>query len=161
MPYMLSSPRESTGDQKVQQMQSDELKHDASAPAQDDAQPKKQLSPAAERALAEAASRLVDRDPRPLVLIAGMFARKDARGFFLPFAEMHPTVFTTTFDSPNAASACFLWHVVVMTSIPPKYFLSAQACAGILLRAARRGKKLPALLDRVLQQQADTQDSLD
>ena len=63
--------------------------------------------------------------------------------------------------SPNAASACFLWQVVEMASIPPKYFLSAQACSGILLRAARRGKKLPALLDRVLQQQADTQDSLD
>ena len=63
--------------------------------------------------------------------------------------------------SPNAASACFLWHVVVMTSIPPKYFLSAQACAGILLRAARRGKKLPALLDRVLRQQASTRDTQD
>ena len=62
-------------------------------------------NPHAGRALAEAASRLVDRDPRPLVLIAGMFARKDARGFFLPFAEMHPTVFTTTFESPNAAGA--------------------------------------------------------
>lgn len=61
--------------------------------------------------------------------------------------------------SPNAASACFLWQVVEMVSIPPKYFLSAQACSGILLRAARRGKKLPALLNRVLQQQADTQDS--
>lgn len=61
--------------------------------------------------------------------------------------------------SPNAASACFLWQVVEMVSIPPKYFLSAQACSGILLRAARRGKKLPALLNQVLQQQADTQDS--
>ncbi|WP_440588419.1 hypothetical protein [Bordetella genomosp. 11] len=46
-----------------------------------------------------------------------------------------------------------------MTSIPPKYFLSAQACSGILLRAARRGKKLPALLDLALKQQAaGTQD---
>ncbi|WP_439950941.1 hypothetical protein [Herbaspirillum chlorophenolicum] len=35
--------------------------------------------------------------------------------------------------------------------IPPKYFLSMQACSGILLRAARRGKKLPALLDLTLQ----------
>ncbi|MBN0210578.1 hypothetical protein JTL40_33710, partial [Pseudomonas aeruginosa] len=61
--------------------------------------------------------------------------------------------------SHNAASACFLWQVVEMVSIPPKYFLSAQACSGILLRAARRGKKLPALLNQVLQQQADTQDS--
>ena len=38
-------------------MQSDELKHEAPAPAEDEAQPKKQLSPAAERALAEAAER--------------------------------------------------------------------------------------------------------
>jgi dihydrofolate synthase/folylpolyglutamate synthase len=34
-----------------------------------------------------------------------MFARKDAKGFFLPFAEMRPKVFVTTFDSPNAATA--------------------------------------------------------
>jgi dihydrofolate synthase/folylpolyglutamate synthase len=62
-------------------------------------------NPHAGRALAEAASRLVDRDPRPLVLVAGMFARKDAEGFFRPFAEMHPKVFATTFESPNAAPA--------------------------------------------------------
>lgn len=63
--------------------------------------------------------------------------------------------------SPNAASVCFLWQVVEMVSIPPKYFLSAQACSGILVRAARRGKKLPALLDRVLTQQAHAQDLQD
>jgi dihydrofolate synthase/folylpolyglutamate synthase len=62
-------------------------------------------NPHAGRALAESASRLVDRDPRPLALVVGMFARKDAKGFFLPFAEMRPKVFVTTFESPNAASA--------------------------------------------------------
>ena len=61
-------------------------------------------NPHAGRALAEAASRLVDRDPRPLALITGMFARKDAEGFFRPFAEMKPRIFTTGFDSPNAAT---------------------------------------------------------
>jgi dihydrofolate synthase/folylpolyglutamate synthase len=60
-------------------------------------------NPHAGRALAESASRLVDRDPRPLAVVVGMFARKDARGFFLPFAEMRPRLFVTTFDSPNAA----------------------------------------------------------
>jgi hypothetical protein len=45
-----------------------------------------------------------------------------------------------------------------MASIPQKYFVSAQACAGILLRAARRGKKLPALLDMALRQQAHPRD---
>jgi dihydrofolate synthase/folylpolyglutamate synthase len=62
-------------------------------------------NPHAGRALAEAAARLVDRDPRPLVLVAGMFARKDSQGFFRPFAEMHPKVFTTSFDSDMAATA--------------------------------------------------------
>ncbi|MBS0363770.1 MAG: bifunctional folylpolyglutamate synthase/dihydrofolate synthase [Proteobacteria bacterium] len=61
-------------------------------------------NPHAGRALAEAASRLTDRDPRPLVLVAGMFARKDAEGFFRPFAEMRPRVFTTTFESDIAAT---------------------------------------------------------
>ncbi|MDO9433374.1 MAG: folylpolyglutamate synthase/dihydrofolate synthase family protein [Pseudomonadota bacterium] len=60
-------------------------------------------NPHAGRALAEAAGRLVARDPRPLVLVAAMFARKDALGFFQPFADLKPHVFTTTFDSPNAA----------------------------------------------------------
>jgi dihydrofolate synthase/folylpolyglutamate synthase len=62
-------------------------------------------NPHAGRALAESASRLVDRDPRPLVLVVGMFARKDAKGFFLPFAEMRPRIIATTFESANAASA--------------------------------------------------------
>ena len=60
--------------------------------------------------------------------------------------------------SPNAASACFLWQVVILISIPQKYFLSARACAGILVRASRRGKTLPALLDLALRQQADMRD---
>ena len=35
-------------------------------------------------------------------------------------------------------------------SIPEKYNLSSTACAGILRRAARRGKVLPPLLERAL-----------
>jgi dihydrofolate synthase / folylpolyglutamate synthase len=62
-------------------------------------------NPHAGRALAEAAGRLVARDPRPLVLVSAMFARKDAVGFFQPFADLSPQVFATTFDSPNAAPA--------------------------------------------------------
>ena len=36
----------------------------------------------------------------------------------------------------------------------PKYFLSAKACAGILRRAEKRGRKLPQQLESVLQYQA-------
>lgn len=60
-------------------------------------------NPHAGRALAEAAGRLTARDPRPLVLVSAMFARKDAEGFFAPFGELAPKVYATTFDSPNAA----------------------------------------------------------
>ncbi len=59
-----------------------------------------------------------------------------------------------TSASPSVAVVCFLWQVVEVASIPPKYFLSATACSGILRRASRRGKTLPALLDMALQQQA-------
>lgn len=62
-------------------------------------------NPHAGRALAEAASRLTDRDGRPLTLIVGMFARKDAEGFLRPFAEMHPRVIATTFPTDMAAPA--------------------------------------------------------
>ncbi|WP_374575364.1 folylpolyglutamate synthase/dihydrofolate synthase family protein [Phenylobacterium sp.] len=61
-------------------------------------------NPHAGRALAEAAGRLLARDPRPLTLVVGMFARKDAAGFLAPFRQMAPRVIVTTFDSPTAAS---------------------------------------------------------
>jgi len=77
-------------------------------------------NPHAGRALAEAASRIVDRDPRPLVLVAGMFGRKDAEGFFRPFAEMRPRVIATTFDSPNAASAEELIDAAARAGLSPE-----------------------------------------
>ncbi len=51
---------------------------------------------------------------------------------------------------PNDAAACSLSQVLVRGSIPEKYNLSSTACAGILRRAARRGKVLPPLLERAL-----------
>ncbi len=60
-------------------------------------------NPHAGRALAESCSRLMARDGRPLVLIVAMYARKDALGFFQPFAGLKARVITTGFDSPTAA----------------------------------------------------------
>lgn len=62
-------------------------------------------NPHAGRALAESVEKLAARDPRPVVLVSAMFARKDALGFFSPFARLNPPVFATTFDSPTAAPA--------------------------------------------------------
>ncbi|MCG9915507.1 MAG: bifunctional folylpolyglutamate synthase/dihydrofolate synthase [Phenylobacterium sp.] len=62
-------------------------------------------NPHAGAALAQSLLRLTARDPRPVVLITAMFARKDAVGFFAPFADLRPRVVATSFDSPNAAPA--------------------------------------------------------
>lgn len=52
---------------------------------------------------------------------------------------------------PNDAAVCSLSDVLVTDAIPPKYFLSSMACGGILRRAERRGKELPAALMIALQ----------
>lgn len=59
-----------------------------------------------------------------------------------------------SFEKPNVR--CRLSSVLVRGSIPPKYFLSSKACAGILRRAAERGKKLPALLQRAMEESIKT-----
>lgn len=53
-------------------------------------------------------------------------------------------------DSPNDAVVSSLSQVLVRGSIPQEYFLSSKACAGILRRAEKRGKKLPEPLMRAL-----------
>ena len=90
-------------------------------------------NPHAGRALAQAVRRLVARDPRPLAMIVGMFARKDSQGFFAPFAELRPQVLTTSFDSPNAAE--------------PEVLAGAARDAGL---AADTAPSIEAALDRVL-----------
>lgn len=52
---------------------------------------------------------------------------------------------------PNAAVVCSLSQVLETGSIPPRFFLSSKACAGILRRSEKRGKKLPEPLLRALQ----------
>ena len=56
-----------------------------------------------------------------------------------------------TQDWPNDASVCSLSQVLETGSIPPRYFLSGTACAGILRRAEKRGKALPEALKSALQ----------
>lgn len=53
-------------------------------------------------------------------------------------------------DWPNDAAVCSLSQVLVRGLIPPEYFLSSKACAGILRRAEKRGKTLPEPLMRAL-----------
>jgi dihydrofolate synthase/folylpolyglutamate synthase len=61
-------------------------------------------NPHAARALAAALAEL-GRDGRPLVLVAGLLANKDAAAFFEAFRELNPPVFTTGFEAEAAAPA--------------------------------------------------------
>jgi C-5 cytosine-specific DNA methylase len=58
---------------------------------------------------------------------------------------------------PNDAAVSSLSQVLLTSRIPPKYFLSGKACAGILRRAAKRGKVLPASLSLALEEVAADQ----
>ena len=56
-----------------------------------------------------------------------------------------------TSDWPNDAAVCSLSQVLETGLIPQRYFLSGTACAGILRRAANRGKSLPPSLAAALE----------
>jgi hypothetical protein len=55
---------------------------------------------------------------------------------------------------------CSLSDILETGDVPQRYFLSAKACLGILRRAAKRGKELPQLLHRALQQVAEASKEL-
>ena len=58
-----------------------------------------------------------------------------------------------TGESPSAAAESSLSQIL-QDSVPPKYYLSQNACRGILRRAAKRGKALPGKLKQALEIQA-------
>ncbi len=62
-------------------------------------------NPHAGRAVSRAVAGLAARDGRPVALISGLLANKDAAGFFGPFRGVAAKVFTVTFEGHAAASA--------------------------------------------------------
>jgi hypothetical protein len=52
---------------------------------------------------------------------------------------------------PSDAVVCSLSDILETGDVPPQYFLSERACAGILRRAEKRGKKLPRALQEALE----------
>lgn len=68
-----------------------------------------------------------------------------------PSEQSHGGPWTpNTSDWPNDAAVCSLSQVLETGSIPPRFFLSGTACAGILRRADKRGKTLPEPLQVAL-----------
>jgi len=79
-------------------------------------------NPHAARALAETLSERHARAPRPLALIVGMLANKDAGGFFEALKHTDATVFTVPFDGacadPHALAAVARGHGLAATPTP-------------------------------------------
>lgn len=69
-----------------------------------------------------------------------------------------PTGFLTLNSSEfhSAAVACSLSDILETGDVPQRYYLSAKACRGILRRAEKRGKELPAQLHTALASVAQT-----
>ena len=57
-------------------------------------------------------------------------------------------------DWRSGASVCLLSSILETGKVDPRYYLSEKACVGILRRAEKRGKRLPPMLEVVLQYQA-------
>jgi len=75
-----------------------------------------------------------------------------------PITTLSPGVCLTlnTSEFPSNADACLLSDILEETGdVPQRYYLSAKACRGILRRAERRGKDLPTMLRRALEQVAE------
>ena len=53
-------------------------------------------------------------------------------------------------EFPNDAAVCSLSDVLEGGNVPPRFYLTARACTGILRRAEKRGKNLPPPLKAAL-----------
>ena len=93
------------------------------------------------------------------VQISGRFSGKLMRSGILAHGECWTlntcewTVSLVPFRSVDGV--CSLSDTLETGNIPPRYYLSPDACRGILRRAASRGKALPEILRVALERQAD------
>lgn len=67
---------------------------------------------------------------------------------FLTLSTSEWTALPAQFRSDDGV--CSLSDILETGDVPQRYFLSAKACAGILRRAEKRGKELPASLHEAL-----------
>lgn len=63
-------------------------------------------------------------------------------------------------ESPKDAAESVLSQILEEEA-PPKYYLSARACQGILNRAEKRGKQIPDILREALENQANDREISD
>ena len=59
-----------------------------------------------------------------------------------------------TGECPSEENGSFLSQIL-QADVPQRFYLSRKACLGILRRASARGKALPEILKKALEQQAE------
>ncbi len=104
-------------------------------------------NPHAGRAIARAMADLEERSPRPLVLVCGMQANKDQRGFLQAFEGLTSLVLTVRADKPSALGEKELAAVAREAGLPAE---PAGSVAAAVTRAmdefARSGEGMPRIL---------------
>jgi dihydrofolate synthase/folylpolyglutamate synthase len=90
-------------------------------------------NPAAGAAIATAFAEIHDRDPRPLVLIAGMLTTKDPAGFFRPFAGLARHAMTVPVpDSQAGFEPETLAKFAMDADVPARPFANVRAALAAL-----------------------------
>jgi dihydrofolate synthase/folylpolyglutamate synthase len=103
-------------------------------------------NPAAGTAIAAAFAEIEDRDPRPLVLIAGMLTTKDPAGFFRPFAGLVRHAMTVPVPGSDAGfDPKTLAEIAMDADVPAGAFRSVRAALESL-GADYREKTPPRIL---------------
>lgn len=100
-------------------------------------------NPHAARAVAAAMADFEERTSRPLILISGMQANKDADGYFAAFTDMASAVFAVAADHEGAALPS------AITEAADRAGLFAQACPSLaeaMRRACRETEDAPRIL---------------
>jgi dihydrofolate synthase / folylpolyglutamate synthase len=103
-------------------------------------------NPAASAVIAQAFAEIEDRDPRPLVLIAGLLTTKDPAGFFRPFASLVRHAMTVPVPGSEAGfEPGTLAEIAMASDVPARPFRDV-ATALRTIRAEQGEEKPPRIL---------------
>ncbi|MEM9421874.1 MAG: folylpolyglutamate synthase/dihydrofolate synthase family protein [Pseudomonadota bacterium] len=104
-------------------------------------------NPHAAQALARAVADLEERSPKPLILITGMQANKDAMGFFEAFEGLASTIFTVDVPGGKPQSGYALARLAQEAGVPAEAMPSvSKAIDQALVDTGRSGEGMPRIL---------------
>ena len=104
-------------------------------------------NPHAAQALARTLADLEERSPKPVILICGMQANKDAHGFFHAFEDLVSTVFTVEAPTGKPYPAAELARIAQEAGVPAEPMASVTAALEQAMKdTGRSGEGMPRVL---------------